>query len=127
MNCLSEAMGLALPGNGTIPAPYSERLRLAKESGERVMGVLANGLGARRIVDDRAIANAMTADMALGCSTNTVLHLAAIATRPGSSSRCSGSTTSPRACPTSAASPRRGSTTWRTSTAPAASRRSCGS
>jgi dihydroxy-acid dehydratase len=83
MNCLSEVLGLALPGNGTIPAPYSERLRLAKESGERVMAVLANGLSARRIVDDRAIANALTADAALGCSTNTVLHLAAIATEAG--------------------------------------------
>jgi dihydroxy-acid dehydratase len=83
MNCLTEVLGLALPGNGTIPAPYSERLRLAKESGERVMTVLKDGLSARRIVDDRAIANALAADAALGCSTNTVLHLAAIATEAG--------------------------------------------
>ncbi len=83
MNCLTEVLGLALPGNGTIPAPYSERLRLAKESGERIMAVLADGLSARRIVDDRAVANALATDAALGCSTNTVLHLAAIATEAG--------------------------------------------
>ena len=83
MNCLTEVLGLALPGNGTIPAPYSERLRLAKESGERIMAVLKDGLSARRIIDDRAVANALAADAALGCSTNTVLHLAAIATEAG--------------------------------------------
>jgi dihydroxy-acid dehydratase len=83
MNCLTEVLGLALPGNGTIPAPYSERIRLAKDSGEAVMRVLADGLTPRQIVTAATIDNALTLDSSLGCSTNTVLHLAAIATEAG--------------------------------------------
>ena len=83
MNCLAEVIGMALPGNGTIPAPYSERLRFAKESGEQVMKVLAAGLKPRDILTDAAVGNALAADASLGCSTNTVLHLAAIATEAG--------------------------------------------
>jgi dihydroxy-acid dehydratase len=83
MNCLAEVLGLALPGNGTVPAPYSERLRLAKDAGARLMTVLADGLRPRDIVTDAAIGNALAADASLGCSTNTVLHLAAIATEAG--------------------------------------------
>ncbi len=83
MNCLAEIIGMALPGNGTIPAPYSERLRFAKDSGEQVMKVLTADLKPRDIVTDAAIGNALAADASLGCSTNTVLHLAAIATEAG--------------------------------------------
>ena len=74
---------MALPGNGTVPAPYSERLRLAKDAGARVMQVLADDLKPRDIVTDATIGNALAADASLGCSTNTVLHLAAIATEAG--------------------------------------------
>jgi dihydroxy-acid dehydratase len=83
MNCLAEVIGMAMPGNGTIPAPYSERLRFAKDSGEQVMKVLATDLKPRDIVSDAAIGNALAADASLGCSTNTVLHLAASATEAG--------------------------------------------
>jgi dihydroxy-acid dehydratase len=83
MNCLSEVIGMALPGNGTIPAPYSERLRYAKDSGAKVMDVLAADLKPRDILTDAAVGNALAADASLGCSTNTVLHLAAIATEAG--------------------------------------------
>jgi len=83
MNCLTEVLGLALPGNGTVPAPFSERIRLAKDSGEAVMRVLAGGLTPRQIVTAVAIDNALTIDASLGCSTNTVLHLAAVATEAG--------------------------------------------
>jgi dihydroxy-acid dehydratase len=83
MNCLTEVLGLALPGNGTVPAPYSERLRLAKDSGEAVMRVLAEDLRPRDIVTQIAVENALALDAAMGCSTNTVLHLAAIATEAG--------------------------------------------
>jgi dihydroxy-acid dehydratase len=83
MNCLAEVIGMALPGNGTIPAPYSERLRYAKEGGAAVMDVLAAGLTPRDILTDAAVGNALAADASLGCSTNTVLHLAAIATEAG--------------------------------------------
>jgi dihydroxy-acid dehydratase len=83
MNCLTEVLGLALPGNGTIPAPFSERLRFAKDSGAKVMDVLADGLTPRDVITDAAIGNALAADASLGCSTNTVLHLAAIATEAG--------------------------------------------
>ena len=79
MNCLAEVIGMALPGNGTIPAPYSERLRFAKDSGERLMQVLAANIRPRDIVTEAAIGNALAADASLGCSTNTVLHLAAVA------------------------------------------------
>ena len=83
MNCLTEVLGLGLPGNGTVPAVYSERLRLAKRAGELVMQVLADDVRPRDIVTDAAVVNALTADAALGCSTNTVLHLAAIASEAG--------------------------------------------
>ena len=78
MNCLTEVLGLALPGNGTIPAVYAKRLRLAKETGEQVMELLAQNLCAKDVLTAAAVQNALTVDMALGCSTNTALHLAAI-------------------------------------------------
>ncbi|MBW1998955.1 MAG: dihydroxy-acid dehydratase [Deltaproteobacteria bacterium] len=83
MNCLSEAIGLALPGNGTIPAVMAARTRLAKEAGMRIMGLLDGGITARRILTQEAFTNALAVDMALGCSTNTVLHLQAIANEAG--------------------------------------------
>lgn len=79
MNCLSEAIGIALPGNGTVPAVYSERIRLAKKAGEQIMELVHSDTKARDIINEKSIRNALTVDMALGCSTNTVLHLAAIA------------------------------------------------
>ncbi len=79
MNCLTEAIGMGLPGNGTIPAVYSERIRLAKHAGMRVMRLLEEGVTARQIMTADAIKNAMTLDMAFGGSSNTVLHLTAIA------------------------------------------------
>ena len=78
MNCLSESVGLALPGNGTIPAVMAKRVRLAKTSGMRVMDLLAKNIRPRDIVTAKSIENAVTLDMALGCSTNTVLHLPAV-------------------------------------------------
>ena len=83
MNCLCEAIGIALPGNGTIPAVYAERERLAKQAGYAVMDMLAKGIGARDIMTKDAFWNALTVDMALGCSTNTMLHLPAIAHSAG--------------------------------------------
>ncbi|CAH0435080.1 dihydroxy-acid dehydratase [Clostridium neonatale] len=79
MNCLCEVLGIALPGNGTIPAVYSERLRLAKKAGMSVMDVLKKDIKPRDIINERSIMNALKADMALGCSTNSVLHITAIA------------------------------------------------
>jgi dihydroxy-acid dehydratase len=79
MNCLCEAIGMALPGNGTIPAVMAARERLAKEAGVRIVDLVAQGLTPRRILTPEAFANALAVDMALGCSTNTVLHLTAIA------------------------------------------------
>ena len=79
MNCLSEAFGFGLRGNGTIPAVYSRRLELAKHAGMAVMDMLEKGITARQIMTKDALMNAMTVDMALGCSTNTMLHLPAIA------------------------------------------------
>ncbi len=78
MNCLSEAIGLALPGNGTIPAVSSARIRLAKTAGMKVMELLEKNIRPRDIITTKSIANAVAVDMALGCSTNTVLHLPAI-------------------------------------------------
>jgi dihydroxy-acid dehydratase len=78
MNCLSEALGLALPGNGTIPAPTSARIRLAKDAGMQVMSLVEKDIRPRDIVTEKSVANGVTVDMALGCSTNTVLHLPAI-------------------------------------------------
>ncbi len=83
MNCLAEAIGMALPGNGSIPAVYAARLHLAKRTGEAVMALLAAEVRARDIMTEAAFRNALHVDMALGCSTNTVLHLAAIAAEAG--------------------------------------------
>lgn len=79
MNCLTEALGLGLPGNGTIPAVDAARIRLAKTAGMAVMDLLANDIKPRDIATRQAFENAMAVDMALGCSTNTVLHIPAIA------------------------------------------------
>ncbi|MBN2848280.1 MAG: dihydroxy-acid dehydratase [Coriobacteriia bacterium] len=84
MNCLTEAIGMGLPGNGTVPAVYSERIRLAKHAGMKVMELLKHGTTARKIITPAAITNAMTVDMAFGGSSNTVLHLTAIAAEAGS-------------------------------------------
>ena len=83
MNCLCEAVGIALPGNGTIPAVYSKRLQLAKHSGMAIMELVKKNVTARQIINERSLRNALTCDMALGCSTNTVLHLLAIAHEAG--------------------------------------------
>jgi dihydroxy-acid dehydratase len=79
MNCMSEVLGMALPGNGTIPAVYSARLRLAKESGMRIMDLVRKDVKPRDIMTREAFENALAMDMALGCSTNSMLHLPAIA------------------------------------------------
>ena len=79
MNCLTEALGMGLPGNGTIPAVYSERIKLAKHAGMTVMELLKQDIRPRDIMTKEAVLNALTVDMALGCSTNSMLHLPAIA------------------------------------------------
>ncbi len=83
MNCLSEAIGLSLPGNGTIPATSSKRMRLAKETGMQIMKLLENDIKPRDIATMDAFRNAIAVDMALGCSTNTALHIPAIAKEAG--------------------------------------------
>ena len=83
MNCLTESIGMSLPGSGTIPAVYSARLRLAKMAGERVMELLKEDIKPSDIITEKAIQNAMRTDMAIGCSTNTILHLTAIAHAAG--------------------------------------------
>jgi dihydroxy-acid dehydratase len=83
MNCLTEALGMALPGNGTVPAVMSERIRLAKAAGKRIMGLVKEGLAPRDILTEKAFANALAVDMALGCSTNSVLHIMAVAHEAG--------------------------------------------
>lgn len=83
MNCLTEALGMALQGNGTIPAVYSERLKLAKHAGMKVMELLEKNIRPRDIMTEKAFRNALTVDMALGCSTNSMLHLPAIAHEAG--------------------------------------------
>ena len=83
MNCLCEAIGIALPGNGTIPAVYAARTRLAKQAGAKIMELLEKNIRALDILNPKAFRNALTVDMALGCSTNTILHLAAIANEAG--------------------------------------------
>ena len=83
MNCLTEAIGMALPGNGTIPAPYSARIRLAKHAGMKIMELVEKNIRPRDIMTPAAFHNAETVDMALGCSTNTMLHLPAIAHEAG--------------------------------------------
>ena len=79
MCCLAEAMGMSLPGSATIPAVYAERQRIAQESGRRIMGLLEEGITARRIMDQRALENALRLGLAIGGSTNLALHLPAIA------------------------------------------------
>ena len=79
MNCLCEVLGMALPGNGTIPAVYSERIRLAKHAGMKIMELLEKNIKPRDIITPDSIYNALRVDMALGCSTNSMLHLPAIA------------------------------------------------
>ena len=79
MNCLSEAIGIALPGNGTIPAVTSARIRLAKQAGAQIMEMVEIGITARDIINRESVENAIATDMALGCSSNSVLHLMAIA------------------------------------------------
>ena len=83
MNCLTEAIGMSLPGNGTIPAPLSARIRLAKETGMQIMKLVEKDIKPRDIMTEAAFHNAETVDMALGCSTNTMLHLPAIAHEAG--------------------------------------------
>ncbi|WP_432402344.1 dihydroxy-acid dehydratase [Wukongibacter sp. M2B1] len=79
MNCMTEALAMSLPGNGTIPAVYSERIRLAKYTGMKIMELIREQILPRDILTEQVFENALTVDMALGCSTNTVLHLTAIA------------------------------------------------
>ena len=79
MNCLTEALGMGLPGNGTIPAVYSERIRLAKHAGMKIMELLEKDIKPRDIMTKEAFYNALAVDMALGCSTNSMLHIPAIA------------------------------------------------
>ena len=83
MNCLTEAIGMGLQGNGTIPAVYSDRIKLAKHAGMQVMEMYKKNIRPRDIMCEKAFLNAMTVDMALGCSTNTMLHLPAIAHEAG--------------------------------------------
>ena len=83
MNCLTEVLGMGLPGNGTIPAPYSDRLILAKHAGMQVMECVKNNIRPRDILTAEAFENAIAADMAIGCSTNSMLHIPAIANECG--------------------------------------------
>lgn len=83
MNCLTEALGMGLKGNGTIPSVYSERLKLAKHAGMQIVELVKKGIKPRDIMTEKAFLNAMTVDMALGCSTNSMLHLPAIAHEAG--------------------------------------------
>ena len=83
MNCLTEALGMGLRGNGTIPAVYSERIKLAKHAGMQVMELVKKDIKPRDIMTEKAFMNALTVDMALGCSTNSMLHLPAIAREAG--------------------------------------------
>ena len=83
MNCLCEAIGIALPGNGTIPAVQSGRIRLAKQAGMAIMQLVEKDIKARDIINEKSIRNGLACDMALGCSTNSVLHLLAIANEAG--------------------------------------------
>lgn len=83
MNCMSEILGLALPGNGTVPAVDSHRIRLAKHAGMQIVELVSKNLCPRDIVTEKALRNALVCDMALGCSTNTLLHLPAIAYEAG--------------------------------------------
>ena len=84
MNCLAEAIGIALPGNGTIPAVSGRRVILAKHAGTAIMDMVQKGITARQIINQKSLQNAIACDMALGCSSNSVLHLLAIANEAGS-------------------------------------------
>ena len=79
MNCLTEALGMGLPGNGTIPAVHAARIRLAKRAGIKIMELIDKEIKPRDIMTEAAFKNALAVDMALGCSTNTTLHVPAIA------------------------------------------------
>lgn len=83
MNCLTEVIGMGLPGNGTVPAVYSERLKMARAAGRQVMYLFENDIRPRDIMNEQSLRNAFTVDMALGCSTNSILHLPAIANELG--------------------------------------------
>ena len=83
MNCLCEAIGIALPGNGTIPAVYAKRTMLAKHAGMKIMELVEKDIKARDIINEKSVKNALVCDMALGCSSNSVLHLLAIAHEAG--------------------------------------------
>ena len=83
MNCLTEVLGMGLKGNGTIPAVYSERIRLAKHAGMQIMDLVARDIRPKDIMTEHAFLNALAVDMALGCSTNSMLHLPAIAHEAG--------------------------------------------
>ncbi|HBV68735.1 MAG TPA: dihydroxy-acid dehydratase, partial [Clostridiales bacterium] len=83
MNCLTETLGMGLKGNGTIPAVYSERIRLAKHAGMEIMELVERGIKPKDIMTEEAFMNALAVDMALGCSTNSMLHLPAIAHEAG--------------------------------------------
>ena len=83
MNCLCEAVGIALPGNGTVPAVTSQRIRIAKQAGMAIMNLLEKDIKAKDIINEKSIRNALACDMALGCSSNSVLHLLAIANEAG--------------------------------------------
>jgi dihydroxy-acid dehydratase len=124
MNCLSEAIGLALPGNGTIPAVTAARIRLAKQAGNQVMDLLEKNIRPRDIVTPASVSNAVTADMALGCSTNTVLHLPAIFAEADLDLNLGIFDELSRARRTCAVSPRRAATTWKICIGPEAFRRS---
>ena len=83
MNCLCEAIGIALPGNGSIPAVSSKRIMLAKHAGMAIMNLIEKDIKARDIINEKSVRNAIACDMALGCSSNSVLHLLAIAHEAG--------------------------------------------
>ena len=83
MNCMTEILGMALPGNGTIPAVHAERIRLAKHTGMKIMELVEKNICPRDIVSEKSIENGLVCDMAMGCSTNTVLHIPAIANEAG--------------------------------------------
>ena len=83
MNCLCEAIGIALPGNGSIPAVSAKRVMLAKHAGMAVMDLIEKNITARDIINEKSVRNAIACDMALGCSSNSVLHLLAIAHEAG--------------------------------------------
>ena len=83
MNCITEALGISMQGNGTVPAVYSKRKAIARNSGRRIMSLVEKNIRPRDIINENSIKNALTLDMALGCSTNTILHLTAIAKEAG--------------------------------------------